>query len=29
MLMTIPTAMVFVLFQRWFTQGANAGGEKG
>lgn len=29
LLMTIPTAMVFVLFQRYFTQGANAGAEKG
>ncbi len=29
LLMTIPTAMVFVLFQRFFTQGANAGAEKG
>lgn len=29
LLMTIPTALVFVLFQRYFTQGANVGGEKG
>lgn len=29
LLMTIPTAMVFVLFQRYFTQGANVGAEKG
>ena len=29
LLMTIPTAMVFVVFQRFFTQGANAGAEKG
>ncbi len=29
LLMTIPTAIVFVLFQRYFTQGANAGAEKG
>jgi multiple sugar transport system permease protein len=29
LLMTIPTAMVFILFQRYFTQGANAGAEKG
>jgi multiple sugar transport system permease protein len=29
LLMTIPTAMVFVLFQRYFTQGANTGAEKG
>ena len=29
LLMTIPTAMVFVVFQRYFTQGANAGAEKG
>jgi multiple sugar transport system permease protein len=29
LLMTIPTALVFVLFQRCFTQGANAGTEKG
>ncbi|HMM95149.1 carbohydrate ABC transporter permease [Phycicoccus sp.] len=29
LLMTIPTALVFVLFQRYFTQGANAGAEKG
>ena len=29
LLMTIPTALVFVLFQRFFTQGANAGAEKG
>ena len=25
----IPTALVFVVFQRYFTQGANAGAEKG
>ncbi|WP_298748630.1 carbohydrate ABC transporter permease [uncultured Serinicoccus sp.] len=29
LLMTIPTAIVFVVFQRYFTQGANAGAEKG
>ncbi|MCE0486864.1 carbohydrate ABC transporter permease [Ornithinimicrobium sediminis] len=29
LLMTIPTAMVFILFQRYFTQGANTGAEKG
>ena len=29
LLMTIPTALVFILFQRWFTQGANVGAEKG
>ncbi|MGC1207811.1 MAG: carbohydrate ABC transporter permease [Ornithinimicrobium sp.] len=29
LLMTIPTAMVFIFFQRYFTQGANAGAEKG
>jgi multiple sugar transport system permease protein len=29
LLMTIPTALIFVLFQRFFTQGANAGAEKG
>ena len=29
LLMTIPTAAVFVVFQRFFTQGANAGAEKG
>lgn len=29
LLMTIPTAIVFVIFQRQFTQGANAGAEKG
>ena len=29
LLMTIPTALVFILFQRFFTQGANAGAEKG
>lgn len=29
LLMTIPTAIVFVVFQRQFTQGANAGAEKG
>ena len=29
LLMTIPTALVFVAFQRYFTQGANAGAEKG
>ncbi len=29
LLMTIPTAIVFVIFQRYFTQGANAGAEKG
>jgi multiple sugar transport system permease protein len=29
LLMTIPTAMVFIAFQRYFTQGANAGAEKG
>ena len=29
LLMTIPTAMVFIIFQRFFTQGANVGAEKG
>jgi multiple sugar transport system permease protein len=29
LLMTIPTAVVFIVFQRFFTQGANAGAEKG
>jgi multiple sugar transport system permease protein len=29
LLMTIPTAAVFVVFQRFFTQGAHAGAEKG
>jgi multiple sugar transport system permease protein len=29
LLMTIPTAIVFIIFQRQFTQGANAGAEKG
>ncbi len=29
LLMTIPTALVFILFQRHFTQGANSGAEKG
>ncbi|ANS79121.1 N-Acetyl-D-glucosamine ABC transport system, permease protein 1 [Serinicoccus hydrothermalis] len=29
LLMTIPTAIVFVFFQRYFTQGANTGAEKG
>jgi multiple sugar transport system permease protein len=29
LLMTIPTALVFVAFQRYFTQGANVGAEKG
>ena len=29
LLMTIPTALVFIAFQRYFTQGANAGAEKG
>ncbi|KAB7742407.1 ABC transporter permease subunit [Nostocoides sp. F2B08] len=29
LLMTIPTAMVFIVFQRFFTQGANVGAEKG
>ncbi len=29
LLMTIPTAVVFIIFQRQFTQGANAGAEKG
>ena len=29
LLMTIPTALVFILFQRYFTQGANVGAEKG
>ena len=29
LLMTIPTAIVFMVFQRHFTQGANAGAEKG
>ncbi|MFX0537537.1 carbohydrate ABC transporter permease [Ornithinimicrobium sp. Y1847] len=29
LLMTIPTALVFIVFQRYFTQGANVGAEKG
>jgi multiple sugar transport system permease protein len=29
LLMTIPTALIFVIFQRFFTQGANVGAEKG
>ena len=29
LLMTIPSALVFVIFQRYFTRGANAGAEKG
>ena len=29
LLMTIPTALVFVVFQRYFSQGANVGAEKG
>ena len=29
LLMTIPTAIVFIVFQRYFTQGANVGAEKG
>ncbi|MCA0179196.1 MAG: carbohydrate ABC transporter permease [Actinobacteria bacterium] len=29
LLMTIPTAIVFIIFQRFFTQGANAGADKG
>ncbi len=29
LLMTIPTALVFIAFQRYFTQGANAGADKG
>ncbi len=29
LLMTIPTAIVFIIFQRQFTQGANAGAETG
>ncbi|GAA5159389.1 carbohydrate ABC transporter permease [Ornithinimicrobium tianjinense] len=29
LLMTIPTALVFIIFQRYFTQGANVGAEKG
>lgn len=29
LLMTIPTALVFVVFQRYFTQGGNVGAEKG
>lgn len=29
LLMTVPTALVFILFQRYFTQGANVGSEKG
>ncbi|MGL5909145.1 MAG: carbohydrate ABC transporter permease [Phycicoccus sp.] len=29
LLMTIPTAIVFIVFQRYFTQGANAGADKG
>lgn len=29
LLMTIPTALIFIFFQRYFTQGANVGAEKG
>ncbi len=29
LIMTIPTALVFIVFQRFFTQGANAGADKG
>ena len=29
LLMTIPAALVFFVFQRYFAQGANAGAEKG
>ena len=29
LLMTIPVALVFLIFQRFFVQGANAGAEKG
>ncbi len=29
LVMTIPSALVFIAFQRYFTQGANAGAEKG
>ena len=29
LLMTIPTALIFIIFQRFFTQGANVGAEKG
>jgi multiple sugar transport system permease protein len=29
LLMTIPTALVFIIFQRYFTQGANMGADKG
>ena len=29
LLMTIPVAIVFFIFQRFFVQGANAGAEKG
>ena len=29
LLMTIPTAIVFIVFQRYFTRGANAGADKG
>lgn len=29
LLMTIPVAIVFLIFQRFFVQGANAGAEKG
>nr|WP_235434123.1 carbohydrate ABC transporter permease [Tetrasphaera jenkinsii] len=29
LIMTIPTAIVFIVFQRFFTQGANAGADKG
>ncbi|MFZ1487026.1 MAG: carbohydrate ABC transporter permease [Nostocoides sp.] len=29
LVMTIPTAIVFIIFQRFFTQGANAGADKG
>ncbi|MBK9475803.1 MAG: carbohydrate ABC transporter permease [Tetrasphaera sp.] len=29
LIMTIPTALIFIIFQRYFTQGANAGADKG
>jgi multiple sugar transport system permease protein len=29
LVMTIPVALVFVIFQRYFVTGANAGAEKG
>jgi multiple sugar transport system permease protein len=29
LLMTIPTALVFFIFQRYFVRGGTAGAEKG